>query len=218
MECKSCIYKKRTCSKCTQAHRKANKLCLTCGDPVLKGLLCETHRIAHNEKGKRIYDPAKKNKYYQENKDHILKTHATYVKKKYKTDVQFRLRRNILSRIQEIMKSSNGKKMYSISKNMGCTYEELKQHLEESFEQHPETGEYMNWENYGVNGWHIDHIIPLAAFNLNDPLHFQLANHYSNLQPIWSEHNIKKSDSMDESYLHTISLEDGIYIIEEPED
>lgn len=27
----------------------------------------------------------------------------------------------------------------------------------------------MNWNNYGVHGWHIDHIIPCYNFNLENP-------------------------------------------------
>lgn len=50
----------------------------------------------------------------------------------------------------------------------------------------------MNWDNWGVNGWHIDHIIPISRFNLLDPMEVQVACHYTNLQPLWSEENLKK--------------------------
>lgn len=51
-------------------------------------------------------------------------------------------------------------------------------------------GSIMSWDNYGK--WHIDHIKPLADFDLSDPKQFKEACHYSNLQPLWAEENHKK--------------------------
>lgn len=199
----------------TQAYRKENGLCIKCGVKVERHLLCDVHKKEYNAEKKKKYNPTTKKEYYHKNKESILKAHSKYVKRKYKEDPQFRLRRNILSRVQDIMKTTNGDKKYSISKNMGCTFHELKQHLENEFYQNEKTWEYMSWENYGINGWHIDHVIPLSFFNLQDPTQFKLANHYTNLRPIWAEENIKKSDSLDsDSFLHTIQCDDGFYIIE----
>lgn len=50
----------------------------------------------------------------------------------------------------------------------------------------------MSWSNYG--DWHIDHIIPCAAFDLNDELEQKACFHYTNLQPMWAKENIQKSD------------------------
>ncbi|KKL15741.1 hypothetical protein LCGC14_2502560 [marine sediment metagenome] len=50
----------------------------------------------------------------------------------------------------------------------------------------------MSWENYGFYGWHIDHIKPLCLFNLSDEKQFNKACHYTNLQPLWAEENLKK--------------------------
>lgn len=52
----------------------------------------------------------------------------------------------------------------------------------------------MTWENRGMFGWHIDHIIPLSLFNLTDRNDFLNACHYTNLQPLWSLDNLKKGD------------------------
>ncbi len=73
---------------------------------------------------------------------------------------------------------------------VGYTLEDLMAHLESRFEPG------MTWENYGT--WHIDHIVPRAAFDyvaLDDP-GFRECWALSNLQPLWSEDNIKKSDLM----------------------
>lgn len=68
----------------------------------------------------------------------------------------------------------------------GCSPEFLKEHLERQFV------EGMTWENR--NEWHIDHIIPLSSAKTEDEL-YELC-HYTNLQPLWAEDNLKKSNKV----------------------
>lgn len=70
----------------------------------------------------------------------------------------------------------------------GCTREELIKHIERKFL--PE----MTWKNWTTTGWHIDHIKPLASFDLSDIEQLKKACHYSNLQPLWAEDNLKKGN------------------------
>jgi len=42
--------------------------------------------------------------------------------------------------------------------------------------------------------WHIDHIRPCSSFNFINEEEQKACFHYSNLQPLWAEDNIKKSD------------------------
>ena len=53
----------------------------------------------------------------------------------------------------------------------------------------------MDWENYGFgdNKWHIDHIIPCAAFDLTIPEQQKRCFHYTNLQPLWQRENLSKA-------------------------
>lgn len=67
---------------------------------------------------------------------------------------------------------------------LGCTWHELVSHLESRF-----TGG-MSWDNIGA--WHIDHIRPCASFDLTDPAQQIQCFHYTNLQPLWAEDNIRK--------------------------
>lgn len=69
---------------------------------------------------------------------------------------------------------------------MGCSSEKLKEHLEGLFQPG------MNWDNHGHTGWHIDHIIPCASFDLTKPEEQKKCFHYTNLQPLWWHQNLKK--------------------------
>jgi excisionase family DNA binding protein len=69
---------------------------------------------------------------------------------------------------------------------LGCTREAFREHIEKRFKPG------MTWDNYGLNGWTVDHIIPCAQFDLSDPDHQRVCFHYTNLQPLWHIENIKK--------------------------
>jgi hypothetical protein len=80
------------------------------------------------------------------------------------------------------------KKTVSFSKSIGKKSEALKEYLESKFLPG------MTWENYGIDGWHIDHIRPCSSFDLNNPEELKKINHYSNLQPLWAKDNLAKGD------------------------
>lgn len=77
-----------------------------------------------------------------------------------------------------------GRRSYDL---LGYRRRELMAHLEALFSPG------MSWENYGE--WHIDHVVPLAAFNFTtcDCFDFKRAWRLSNLQPLWAHENMKKS-------------------------
>jgi len=74
----------------------------------------------------------------------------------------------------------------SAVRDLGCTLEELVAHIEAQWT------EGMSWETYGQRGWHIDHIKPLASFDLTNRDQFLEAANYTNLQPLWAIDNLKK--------------------------
>jgi len=53
----------------------------------------------------------------------------------------------------------------------------------------------MAWSNYG--SWHIDHVVPVAAFDCADPLQCLVMCHYTNLQPLWGHQNLAKGTLID---------------------
>ena len=48
----------------------------------------------------------------------------------------------------------------------------------------------MDWSNHGK--WHIDHKIPISWAKTEEEI-IKLS-HYTNLQPMWAEENIKKKN------------------------
>ena len=77
----------------------------------------------------------------------------------------------------------------SAVRDLGCAVEELKKHLESKFQPG------MTWKNQGL--WHIDHVRPLASFDLTERAQFLQACHYTNLQPLWAAENLKKAARRD---------------------
>ncbi|CAN1607061.1 HNH nuclease [Candidatus Pelagibacterales bacterium] len=130
------------------------------------------------------------------NKVRIKKNQRTtkpiYVRKKRLTDPTFKLVSNIRARFKKFLNSQNIKKKNKTLELVGCSPKDLKIYIEKQFL----TG--MNWENYGLDIWHIDHIKPLSlAKTMDDIIRLKLM-HYTNLQPLWAKDNIKKSNKYDE--------------------
>jgi len=77
---------------------------------------------------------------------------------------------------------------------VGCSSKELRRYLELQFTHG------MSWENYGKDGWHIDHVMPLSSFDLSDEDQRAKACHYTNMQPLWDIENKRKYNSIPKSH------------------
>lgn len=122
--------------------------------------------------------------YVSSNKQKRLQNYLRFEKDKLKNDVNFKLKKTLRNRIRDVLKK--GYKSGSAVSDLGCSVNELKVYLESRFK------EGMTWENHGE--WHIDHIVPLAFFDLTDREQFLKACHYTNLQPLWAKENLQKRD------------------------
>jgi hypothetical protein len=130
----------------------------------------------------------KRKDYFKVNKDKILLKQYAYTNNRRKTNIPYKLSCNLRSRLNSAI--NNNYKSGSAVRDLGCTIEELKKYLESKFQ--PE----MSWDNWTTDGWHIDHIKPLASFDLTDKNQLLEACHYTNLQPLWATDNITKSDKI----------------------
>jgi hypothetical protein len=127
-------------------------------------------------------------KYYEKNKQKIIARAKLHKKKAgnkyYKNNIEVRLKIRLRNRLGSALK--NNQKKGKTLDYLGCNVEELKLHLEKQFT------EGMTWDNWGKNGWHIDHIKPLVSFDLSKEENIKIASHYSNLQPLWAKDNLEK--------------------------
>jgi hypothetical protein len=119
--------------------------------------------------------------YYEKNKKEIIE----YIKNFSKTNLNYKISKILRSRLYTAIKKNY--KAGSAVNDLGCSIEEFKFYIESKFQPN------MSWDNYGFYGWHIDHIVPLAYFNLSNREEFLKAVHYTNLQPLWAEENWSKN-------------------------
>jgi hypothetical protein len=121
-------------------------------------------------------------KYYQEHKEIIERQQIKYRKNRRKTDINYRILKNMRCRLNKVLKGNP--KLSTTMKLVGCSIEELKVHLASKFTKG------MTWKNYGK--WEIDHIKPCAKFDLSKPEEQLKCFHYTNLQPLWEKDNQEK--------------------------
>ena len=95
-------------------------------------------------------------------------------------NIKNKIRMNLGTRLWQVVSKKHGNTMELV----GCTTDFLVSYLETKFT------EGMTLENYGK--WHIDHIIPCASFNLEEPEEQKRCFHWTNLQPLWAADNIRK--------------------------
>lgn len=127
---------------------------------------------------------------YRCNKDIISKRIRAYERIQLDTNPEYKLRQNLRNRLR--MALHGNFKSGSAINDLGCTISEFRAHMEAQWHSG------MSWTNYGNghNKWNLDHIIALANFDLSDIIQIKKAVHYTNIQPIWHDENISKSNFM----------------------
>jgi hypothetical protein len=124
--------------------------------------------------------------YYQNNSKKLKDNMKTYQRERKKNDNIFNIKSTIRTRIYKFLLIKNIKKTSKTFDIIGCSPIELKEHLERQFTDN------MNWRNRSL--WHIDHIVPLSIAKTEEEI-YKLC-HYTNLQPLWAEDNLKKSNKI----------------------
>jgi hypothetical protein len=133
-----------------------------------------------------------KKEYAKTHSEKIRNKSREYMKNKRQSDIQLRLKDSLRARLRSAIK--HNQKKGSAIQDLGCSIEEFIIYIEDMFYDNPKTGEKMSWDNYGLCGWHIDHIIAISKFDLQDKEQVKKACHYTNLQPLWAFENIIKGD------------------------
>ncbi len=112
---------------------------------------------------------------------------------RYANNIDYKILVLLRGRLLSAVKTQRTYKCSNTIDLVGCSKEELKTHLASLFYER-ESGEKMSLEKFGMNGIHIDHIRPCTSFDLTDPEQQKQCFHYTNLQPLWAEDNLRKSD------------------------
>lgn len=104
-----------------------------------------------------------------------------------------RIGRRLRERIRNALKCQGMTKSNATKELTGATVDEVRAMLESKF------WPGMTWDNAGSGEgkWNIDHILPLASFDLTDPENQKIAFNISNLQPLWWRDNLEKSDQLE---------------------
>lgn len=100
---------------------------------------------------------------------------------------KLKVRTSIFGRLANATKKQMFIKYQKANELLGCSIEYLMKHLESKFQ------DGMSWDNYGHNGWHIDHIKPCCSFDLTKEKEQKECFHYLNLQPLWAKDNYNKA-------------------------
>lgn len=141
------------------------------------------------------------NKYYNDNKNIRLEYFKIYSRTergkvvRNKKTKRYKERNRLSCAVSNAMRVSlkNNKANRHWEGLVNYTLKDLKQHLENLF------GPGMGWDNYGVRGWHVDHIRPISSFcveKLQDinSKEFKECWSLDNLQPLWWYDNLSKGN------------------------
>lgn len=145
----------------------------------------ETVKQAHADWRKKNPEAVrqKKRRHYLRNREKIIARSVRNEARRVEADPGFRLQKNLRRRISLAIAGKN--KSARTVELLGCPVAWLEVHLESLFHSG------MDWKNYG-SVWHVDHIKPCASFDLTRPEQQKICFHWTNLQPLFAEDNLKK--------------------------
>ena len=154
---------------------------------------------AANRKIREERDPA----YKEYSRRRRIARDVIRMRERRQTDVVWKIHKSVSETIRRTLIRGYSVKTKRTTEYLGCTIPTLRAHLESQWEP------WMNWNNRGMKGWHIDHIIPFKFFQDNN-IDLRWCWHYTNLQPLRGvENSILKSDNIVPCYLHKIIAHPG---------
>jgi len=189
------------CKFCTMVYQKAYRIANKDVLKQKKALYYKKNRVHALNQSKKHYEEhiEEKKEYakqYRKETDYeknYKERRNFLVRKRFKENPRVRVSRAFSSSIkQALFNGAKGKNKWQDI--VGYNAEELRRHLKRLF-QHG-----MTWDNYGE--WHIDHKIPISAFNYEKPgdIDFKRCWALSNLRPMWAKDNISKGSSLDKPF------------------
>jgi hypothetical protein len=156
--------------------------------PETKERYKKNHKKWYNENKDKWNEYIKE--YREKNIDKIREVKRNYERTRKANDPLYKLVANFRTAIYTVLKENNMNKYGHYFEILQYSPEELATHLEKQF------SEGMSWENYGE--WHVDHISPITSFNFQEVGDNEFMKCWSleNLQPMWADENIRKSNKI----------------------
>lgn len=188
------------CKECNKKYREENKNYFKKWREENKYIMKEYYKVYYEENKEIIKERSKEwreenrdklieynREWREENKDYFNK----YNRNRISNDPLFKLKINIRNLIGNSLRNGFYKKDNKTNSILGCSYEELLEHLNDN----------KYGFIYGDENLDIDHIIPLSRATSEEEI-IEL-NHYSNLQLLPSEYNryIKRDKDFDRDCL-----------------
>jgi hypothetical protein len=122
---------------------------------------------------------------------------------RYRLDPEFKLKETLRAQLKKKRKGLAGNWAYSLRKALVCggnvpsmerllgfSMAELRNHIERQFTHG------MDWSRLMAGDIHIDHIRPLASFDMTNDDDVRAAWALTNLRPMWAVDNMKKGSKV----------------------
>jgi hypothetical protein len=157
-------------------------------DPSKKASANKKYREKHP-----LIVKAKGKEWVSKNKDKSLAIKAKY-RHKIRSTPKGKLNQRMSAGINVSLRGNKtGRKWESLT---GYTVDQLRNHLEKQFK------DGMSWGKFMVGEIHIDHIIPISAFNYEKPEDddFKRCWDLKNLQPLWKLDNLIKHNKIEKPF------------------
>lgn len=120
----------------------------------------------------------------------LQKKNADYERNRRKNDTAHNIACVLRRKVHTaICRQQNGKKTFNTISLVGCSIAELMKHVESQFEPG------MSWALFGrgKGKFSLDHVRPLASYDLTKPDQQKLAFNWKNIAPKWFGDNCSKS-------------------------
>jgi len=126
-------------------------------------------------------------KYRCENNEKINSDLRKMRQIKRDTDVNYRIRQNIGSRLAAILRQKSVIKKNHMVELLGCDVNFFRRYIEKQLQMG------MTWDNYGLMWW-LDHRIPVNWFDLSTEEGQREAFNFTNCKPMFKTDNVRKCD------------------------
>jgi len=177
-----------------RVYRAANRDAINANQRAIRAANVEAYRERERARRKSPEDKAqaveKTRRWVAANKDRHLAWARSYRLRRLAADPVYKatvaMRRRFYMAVRNQIYDGWNIRSGAAVRLLGCTMAEFVAHIESLWLPG------MTWNNWSRDGWHIDHIMPLAAFDLADECQRSKACHYTNLRPLWAKDNLAK--------------------------